>query len=115
MGKRLLASFLAAAMMLTMAPFAFAAEDDVAEVNGSRYATLEEAINSAQDGQIIKLLKNATTSTLKSGVTYDLNGYDMTYSKSTGFSYDQKTMSFIDSSVSGVARGGTLQNRSTMA
>lgn len=109
MGKRLLASFLAAAMMLTMAPFAFAAEGDVAEVNGTGYSTLDEAINTAQEGQTIKLLTDASASTLKAGVTYDLNGHNMTCSKSTGFSYFKKTMSFTDSSVSGAERGGTLK------
>lgn len=109
MGKRLLASFLAVAMMLTMAPFAFAAEGDVAEVNGTGYSTLDEAINMAQEGQTIKLLTDASASTLKAGVTYDLNGHNMTCSKSTGFSYFKKTMSFTDSSVSGAKRGGTLK------
>ena len=109
MGKRLLASFLAVAMMLTMAPFAFAAEGDVAEVNGTGYSTLDEAINTAQEGQTIKLLTDASASTLKAGVTYDLNGHNMTCSKSTGFSYFKKIMSFTDSSVSGAERGGTLK------
>lgn len=66
MKKRLLASLLAAAMTLTMAPAAFAAEDmpekldssPVAYRNDLNYDTIEEAIATAHDGDTITLLKD---------------------------------------------------------
>ena len=67
MRKRLLAGFLAVAMMLTMAPFAFAADNTeetdssnvVAKIGDAGYATLQEAVNAAQDGQTVTLTQNA--------------------------------------------------------
>ena len=67
MGKRLLASFLAVAMMLTMAPFAFAIDDDtdvtaeyVAKIADKGYESLAEAFAEAEDGDTITLLNSTS-------------------------------------------------------
>lgn len=95
MGKRLLASFLAAAMMLTMAPFAFAADTkDDSENNTSssseavKKVTSEEelkaAISSAIDGDTIQLGNNIEIekklvySKQDITVTLDLNSFTLT-------------------------------------
>ncbi len=82
---------------------------DVAEVNGVKYTSLAEAVAAAKDGDTVKLLKNASTSTLKSGVTYDLNGKTLTYTSGMTVTNTDAPTSFIDTSVSGAARGGTLK------
>ena len=69
---------------------------------------LSSAIAAAEAGDTIKLLENSTTKALKAGMVYDLNGYKLTYSSGLSFTYENSTTSFIDSSVSGTARGGTL-------
>ncbi len=71
------------------------------------YSNLSAAISAAKDGDTVKLLKDGTASSLKAGVAYDLNGHKLTYS-GNGFAYEKQTTSFIDSSVSGIERGGTL-------
>ncbi len=112
MGKRLLAGFLAVAMMMTMAPFAFAADetsDAVAKIGDKTYTTLRAAVDAVQNGQTIQLLQNATTDKLTDGVTYDLNGKTLTYTDKSGLNItDEKPTSFVDTSVSGSERGGTL-------
>lgn len=81
--------------------------DEVAQIGNTIYSTLGQAVGAAQSGETIKLLKDAPTSTLKAnGVTYDLNGHKLTYKSYT--EYTGEVMSFIDSSVSGNERGGTL-------
>ena len=68
MKRRLLSAFLAAMLVLTMAPVAFAAEGNgtaetseyVAEINGTGYATLQTAIDAAKAGDTITLLKDIT-------------------------------------------------------
>lgn len=82
---------------------------EVAEVNGVKYTSLAEAVAAAKDGDTVKLLKNASTSTLKSGVTYDLNGKTLTYTSGMTVTNTDAPTSFIDTSVSGAARGGTLK------
>lgn len=82
---------------------------DVAEVNGVKYTSLAEAVAAAKDGDTVKLLKNASTSTLKSGVTYDLNGQTLTYTSTMTVTNTVAPTSFIDTSVSDAARGGTLK------
>ena len=110
MKRRLLSAFLAVMMVLTMAPVAFAVnEGDVAKIGDTGYATLAEAVNAAGNGSTITLLKDADTAVLKANVTYDLAGHVFTYTGGT-FSYaDKQTVSFVDSSVSGSERGGTLK------
>ncbi|MFQ9975000.1 MAG: hypothetical protein ACLRVN_01285 [Butyricicoccus sp.] len=67
MKRRLLSAFLAVMMVLTMAPVAFAADENtvetseyVAEINGTGYATLQAAIDAAKAGDTITLLKDIT-------------------------------------------------------
>lgn len=67
MKRRLLSAFLAVMMVLTMAPVAFAAGGDtaatpenVAEINGTGYATLQAAVDAAKAGDTITLLKDIT-------------------------------------------------------
>lgn len=85
MKKRLLSAFLAVMMVLTMAPVAFAAEGEttsepVAQVDGTDYATLAEAI-AAADGKTLTLLKDVNGQiVIPEGktVTLDLNGCTVT-------------------------------------
>lgn len=67
MKRRLLSAFLAVMMVLTMAPVAFAVDENtvetseyVAEINGTGYATLQAAIDAAKAGDTITLLKDIT-------------------------------------------------------
>lgn len=88
MGKRLLASFLAAAMMLTMAPFAFAADDSVASVTSvdgtvTNYTSLATALSRATEGSTVTLLHDTnvggmTPTISKKNITVDLGGYTVT-------------------------------------
>lgn len=88
MGKRLLASFLAAAMMLTMAPFAFAADDSVASVTSvdgtvTNYTSLATALSKATEGSTVTLLHDTNVSGMtptisKKNITVDLGGYTVT-------------------------------------
>lgn len=51
----------------------------VAEVNGTKYATLAEAIDAAQDGQTVRLLADATEDVVISkSITLDLGGKTLT-------------------------------------
>ena len=68
----------------------------------------ESGLPAAENG-VIKLTGNATTATLQDGIIYDLNGYKLTYSGSTHVVGVGKTLTFMDSSVTGNARGGTLE------
>lgn len=55
--------------------------DDVAEVNGTSYQTIADAIRAASAGQTVKLLKDTQESvTLKAGndIILDLNGFKLT-------------------------------------
>ena len=67
------------------------------------------AVAAAEDGETVKLLRNFNTSSLKAGLTYDLNGHTLTCTKTRAIEYSSKVMSFIDSSVTGSERGGTLK------
>lgn len=147
MKKRLLAALLAAAMVTTMAPAAFAVEDDadpnsntqvtenvgaengtnsdipaaeddaagaatstnVAQIGDTQYGTITKAITEAKEGDTIQLLGDCKTATLKAGVTYDLNGQTLTYTSGMTVTNTDAPTSFIDTSVSGAARGGTLK------
>ena len=68
----------------------------------------ESGLPAVENG-VIKLTGNATTDALQDGITYDLNGYKLTYSGSTHVVGVGKTLTFMDSSVTGNARGGTLE------
>ena len=68
----------------------------------------ESGLPAAENG-VIKLTGNATTDTLQDGITYDLNSHTLTYSGTTHEVAESKTLTFMDSSVTGNARGGTLE------
>ena len=68
----------------------------------------ESGLPAAENG-VIKLTGNATTDTLQDGITYDLNSHTLTYSGTTHEVAEGKTLTFMDSSVTGNARGGTLE------
>ena len=90
--KKVLATILALVMAIGLCSISWATESGLpAAVNG-----------------VIKLTGDATTDTLQDGVTYDLNGHKLTYSGSTHVVGVGKTLTFMDSSVTGNARGGTL-------
>ena len=90
--KKVLATILALVMAIGLCSVSWATESELpAAVNG-----------------VIKLTGDATTDTLQDGVTYDLNGHKLTYSGSTHVVGVGKTLTFMDSSVTGNARGGTL-------
>lgn len=97
MGKRLLASFLAAAMMLTMAPFAFAIEntedtidadqipaaeeavDEENQIETQSESDLQQAINNAEDGSIVTMSENEKADiTINKNITLDLNNKTLT-------------------------------------
>lgn len=78
--KKLLATILALVMALPLCTVSWAAEtQDVAEAGGTKYESLQDAINAA-DGQTVKLLDNVTVvgsvTKIPAGtkVTLDLNG-----------------------------------------
>lgn len=51
----------------------------VAEVNGVSYSSLQEAINAAQDGEIVTLLANAAEDVvIGKSITFDLGGKTLT-------------------------------------
>lgn len=64
MKRRLLSAFLAVMMVLTMAPVAFAGNEDagsstaVAKIGDTTYESLNAAIAAVQDDETIELLKN---------------------------------------------------------
>ena len=82
--KKLLATILALVMTLSLYTVSWAAEtQDVAEAGGTKYESLQDAINAA-DGQTVKLLDNVTVvgsvTEIPAGtkVTLDLNGKTLT-------------------------------------
>ena len=91
--KKVLATILALVMALS-----------VTTISWATLSTLPSAV----DG-VIKLTENATIDTLQDGMTYDLNGYTLTYVGGTHQVAEGKTLTFKDSSVTGNARGGTLE------
>ena len=82
MKRKFFAAFLSLCMVMSLVPMtALAAENDVAQVGDTTYATLETAFSAAQNGQEIKLLNDVTLDKLISvtkTVTLDLNGHDIT-------------------------------------
>ena len=90
--KKVLATILALVMAIGLCSISWATESGLPAVENG----------------VIKLTGNATTDTLQDGVTYDLNGHKLTYSVSTHVVGVGKTLTFMDSSVTGNARGGTL-------
>ena len=59
MKRKFFAAFLSLCMVMSLVPMtALAAENDVAQVGDTTYATLETAFSAAQNGQEIKLLND---------------------------------------------------------
>ena len=78
--KRFLSWVMAAAMVISMLPLsARAAEGDVAQIGGTTYATLDDAIAAASAGDTIILLGDATLSkTLDKSITIDGQNHTVT-------------------------------------
>ena len=78
--KRFLSWVMAAAMVISMLPLsAMAAEGDVAQIGGTTYATLDDAIAAASAGDTIILLGDATLSkTLDKSITIDGQNHTVT-------------------------------------
>lgn len=79
--KKVLATILALVMALSVTTMAWA--DDVAKIDGTGYATLQEAVNAANNGQTIVLQSDVVlTASLNVAVdktvTLDLNSYKIT-------------------------------------
>ncbi len=79
--KKVLSAILAAAMVLSTMSFTVFAEGEVAEVNGTQYATLLEAVDAANENETIKLIADYTVATdvstiydMPANSTLDLNG-----------------------------------------
>ena len=90
--KKVLATILALVMAIGLCSVSWATESE---------------LPAAENG-VIKLTGNAATTTLQNDITYDLNGYTLTYSGTTHVVAEGKTLTFMDSSVTGNTRGGTL-------
>ena len=90
--KKVLATVLALVMAIGLCSVSWATESE---------------LPAAENG-VIKLTGNAATTTLQNDITYDLNGYTLTYSGTTHVVAEGKTLTFMDSSVTGNTRGGTL-------
>ena len=74
MKKQLIVLAIVIAMVLAVMPMAFAAEGDVASVNGQTYATVQAAVEAA-NGAVVTLLTDSDESVTVSGDLYlDLNG-----------------------------------------
>ncbi len=69
--KKVLSAVLAAAMLLSTMSFTVFAEGEVAEVNGTQYATLLEAVDAANDGDTIKMIADYTVAT-EVGTKYEM-------------------------------------------
>lgn len=89
MRRKFLSVVLCVCMMLTMAPFAFAAEGDaVAKIGDTPYETLQAAITAANDSDTIILQQNVTIPSVLSidkNITIDLNQQTVTGSGSRIF------------------------------
>ena len=80
--KKALATILALVMALSVTTMAWAA-DDVAKIDGTGYATLQEAVNAANNGQTIVLQSDVVLTAylnvaVDKTVTLDLNSYKIT-------------------------------------
>ena len=81
--KKVLATILALVMALALCSVSWADEAKVAKIGNAEYATLQEAVNAATNGQTIVLQDNVTltASLIVAGdktVTLDLNSYKIT-------------------------------------
>ena len=86
MRRKFLAVVLCVCMMMTMAPFAFAAGDDatsspataVAKIGDAEYPSLQAAIDAASSGKTIQLVADTEENvTINKKLTLDLNGFTL--------------------------------------
>ena len=91
--KKVLATILALVMAIGLCSISWATESGLPAVENG----------------VIKLTGNATTATLQDDIIYDLNSHTLTYNGTTHEVAEGKTLTFMDSSVTGNARGGTLE------
>ena len=89
LSRKVFALLLSLAMVVTMMPTmaltAFANENDVAQIGSGEaaktYTSLTKAFQEANDGDIVKILKNFTatnSAVVEHNITLDLNGYTIT-------------------------------------
>lgn len=83
----------------------------VAQIGETTYTDFASALSAATSSDTIKLLADVSTATLScSNITYDLNGKTLTYTSGNSIVVgENQTLTFMDSSVSGTDRGGTLK------
>ena len=119
--KKLTAGFLGVVMALSVCSFTALAEGKVYIINNNEeFAT---ALSEAGDGSEIVLRADVETDNLgaitkeiedkdrlvlEKSLTFDLRGYELKITGGTIMVAEDKELSFIDSSVSGSRRGGTL-------
>lgn len=84
--------------------------DFVAEVNGSRYTSFEEAVAAAGIGSTVTLLKNATTGciVISKSTDIDLGGYTLTISDTSSAKIG---LDFCGGSVSSIYNGTIIDER----
>lgn len=115
MRRKFLSVVLCVCMMLTMAPFAFAAEGSrdstnnnvstgsgggtviqaVAQIDNTTYNTLSDAITAAENGKTITLLKNTSGEVViptDKNITLDLNGNTITHTGTTVYNLGNLTI-----------------------
>lgn len=115
MRRKFLSVVLCVCMMLTMAPFAFAADDSgdstndnvstgsgggtviqaVAQIDNTTYNTLSDAITAAENGKTITLLKNTSGKVViptDKNITLDLNGNTITHTGTTVYNLGNLTI-----------------------
>ena len=113
-GKRVLSIVLAVAMIVGLFPIAaFAEGGESATPVDQNTETVATELPDADANGVITLENDTTISTLTLSGTgetvIDLNSHTLTYHSNLAITIgDDQTLSFIDSSVSGVERGGTL-------
>ncbi len=81
--KRWLSALLCACMIAAMAPSAGAVEDAVAQIGSVKFATLEEAVAAAKDGDTVTLLTDSVGAEnrnlwVSKSITLDLDGHKIT-------------------------------------
>ena len=131
MKRRLLSAFLAVMMVLTMAPVAFAADEDagnavddsvsgstgsaVVKIGDVKYPTLQDAVDAAKSGNTVQLVadtkENVTIS--KQPVVLDLNGYTLNGGTKAGkpaLTINNKKVTIKDTSE---AKTGTIKREDT--
>lgn len=115
MRRKFLSVVLCVCMMLTMVPFAFAADDSgdstndnvstgsgggtviqaVAQIDNTTYNTLSDAITAAENGKTITLLKNTSGKVViptDKNITLDLNGNTITHTGTTVYNLGNLTI-----------------------